>query len=244
MRLPSNSVSPATVIRIGQDHLDRMAPVSELAPLVARFQPVQGAFVTAAEAWRSALGAVRSAQTHRDEMCTALEGAVRIVFTAVHNMTRRRRKPGLTNQYFSDGLQPFLKKNGSLIKNAGVLLAMLSQESEPGLRALIDPLSTALNTATEATANLANCRTAARAARGVLLIERQRWDTEYRHDFYDLSLRYARVAGRAESFFWRPAPGTPQEAAPESAAGEPLAVTSGQESAETETTPVVSVKAA
>ena len=205
MQMPQSSQGPDEILRIGQEHLDRMAPVPELASLVARFQPVQTRFAAAITGWRTALSAVRTAHTHRMEAFTALDGTLRLTLTAVRNRAHCSRKPGMIDLYFPDGLRPFLRTNASLIKNSGVLLAKLEDQTDPALRGLVDPLASAINQGSDAVTAFEVTRAGARAARGTLLAERLQWEIEYQRDYYDLDLLYKGIDGRAELFFWRPA---------------------------------------
>jgi hypothetical protein len=215
MRVPNFNTTPTEVIRIGQDHLDRMAPVSELAPMSTRFQAVQSVYVADNEAWRAAQSPVRTAMSHRDACVATLANVLHTAITAVHNKTNRRRKPGITDPHFPDGLGPYLKTIGALTQRASVLLATLQNEQDPVLTALIDPLKTAIDDVTSAIDDLETARAAVRAARGVLMADRRQWDTAYRHDYYDLKILYAGVAGKAESFFLnapaQPSPQTPSQ---------------------------------
>ena len=63
-----------------------------------------------------------------------------------------------------------------------------------------------MNQATASVAALETSRDAARAARGVLVAQRQAWNIAYRQDYFDLCILYTGVRGRAESFFWHAAP--------------------------------------
>jgi len=202
--MPSNSAGPAEVIRLGQVHLDRMAPVPEMAPYVERFLTVQNAFVSAVQGWENAIGAVRSAMTHRKEKSAALYGAVQSFFTAVKNKTHRRRNFSSSDPYFPDGFAPFGPTLATLIQQTGIVLAKLGEETDPVLTAHIEPITTAMNETIEAVTALEASRAAARAARGVLLAERRDWDIAYRRNYYDLRLFYHGIRDQADSFFWHP----------------------------------------
>jgi hypothetical protein len=214
MKLPARTAGPNEVIRVGREHLDRMAAVPELAPQAQRLAPVQSEYVTSAEEWTAALSAVRTAATVREQTRRALEDLVRIALVTVRNKTRRRRKPGLKDPCFPEGITPFLLNNATLIRNVEVLLAKIGDESDPSIHALVDPLETAMNQAKEAELNLDASRTAARTARGALEVTRRKWDLAYRRDYFDLTILYTGVRGRAEMFFWRAAPALTSESAP------------------------------
>ncbi len=203
MKTPSHNASPSEVARIGQIHLDRMAPVPELAPQVQRFTPIQAQFVAAADAWRTAQSAARSAQTQRDEMCQALVNLLHTIKTAVQNRVNRRRRSDLTDTYFPPtGVLPAAVPGKSLVAMAEDLLAKLNEDSDAAMTAYVDPLTTALTNLKDAISALDTARAAARTARGLLSVQRNDWELGYKHDFYDLSLLYSAIPGRAESFFW------------------------------------------
>ncbi len=205
MRTPANSASPTAVARIGQIHLDRMAPVPELAPQVQRFTPIQAQFVAAADAWRTAQSAARSAQTQRDEMCQVLVNLLHTIKTAVQNRVNRRRRSDLTDTYFPPtGVLPAAVRGKALVAMAEDLLAKLKEDSDATMTAYVDPLATALTNLKDAISALDTARAAARTARGLLSVQRNDWELGYKHDFYDLSLLYSAIPGRAESFFWHP----------------------------------------
>ncbi len=205
MQTPAHDVSPNEVARIGQIHLDRMAPIPELEAQVQRFTGVQAEFLAAANAWRTALSAARSAQTQRDEMCQALINLLYTIKTAVLNSVHRRRKSDLVTTYFPPtGVVASLRALKPLVATAEDLLAKLEGDSDPAMTDYVDPLATALTNAKDAIRALDTARAAARTARGLLDAQRNDWKWGYRHDFYDLSLLYSAIPGRAESFFWHP----------------------------------------
>ena len=94
------------------------------------------------------------------------------------------------------------------------MLAKIVDEPDPSIHALIGPLETALNQAKEAEDSLDASRAGARAARGALEVMRRKWDIAYRRDFFDLTILYTGVRGRAEMFFWRKAPALTSESVP------------------------------
>jgi hypothetical protein len=214
MRLPTHSTSGETLHgTYGLYHLTRLKADPQCSDLSTAFQTAQDQLKTRLDQHEAARANAMTALAVRDAQDAALDRQVRALSLAVLARVNNNRHTPLYQTYFPAGMGSVISAPMEVeMTRVGSILAKLNEETEPQVRAFLEPLQAAadlMRTAFEAHRAAMDAEV---NAYGLLRAESIHWMDAYRRSYRDLQRKFYQDGDHAESFFRSPTPsrGTPQ----------------------------------